>query len=95
MRCVTADLEALVGRARLLCHRWSTSVSVGAAAAHRRAPPSKLLTALDARLLHEREWTCRFGAMLHDQEGRCAAWQLVWRRWLDVPDCSAIDVVPQ
>ena len=39
MRCVPAGLEALLGRAGLVCHRWSTSVSVGASAAHPRAPP--------------------------------------------------------
>ena len=94
MRCVPAGLEVLLGRARLLCHRWSTFEHVGASAAHRRAPhPSKLLTALDARLVHE--WTCSCGAMLHDQDGRCAVCQLAWRRWWDVPDCAAIDGVPQ
>ena len=94
MRCVPAGLESLLGRARLLCHRWSTLVSVGAPAAHRRAPtPSKLLTALDARLVHE--WTCRRGAMLHDQHDRCAACQLAWRRCWAVPGCSAIGGAPQ
>ena len=39
MHCVPAGLEALPVRARLLCHQWSTLVSVGASAARRRAPP--------------------------------------------------------
>ena len=94
MRCVPAGLEALLRRARLLCHRWSTLVSVGASDAHRRAPhPSKLLTALDGRLVHE--WMCRRGATVDDQHDRCAVCQLAWRRWWDVPDCSAIGGVPQ
>ena len=38
---------------------------------------------------------CRCGAMLHDQDDRCAACQLAWRRFWDVADCSAIAGVPQ
>ena len=34
MRYVSAGLESLLGRARLLCHRWSTAASVHASAAH-------------------------------------------------------------
>ena len=93
MRCVPAGLKALLRRARLLCHRWSTLVSVGASDAHRRAPhPSKLLTALDGRLVHE--WMCGCGAMLHDHDDRRAACQLAWRRCWDVADCAAIGGVP-
>ena len=55
--------------------------------------PSKLLTALDARLVHER--MCRRGAKLDDQHDRCAACQLVWRRCWAMPGCSAIGGAPQ
>ena len=36
MRCLPAGLQALLGHARLPCHRWSTAASVQASAAHRR-----------------------------------------------------------
>ena len=55
-------------------------------------PPSKLLTALDARLVHER--MCRRGAKVDDQHDCCAAGQLAWRRWWAVPDCAAIGGLP-
>ena len=93
MRCTAAGLEALLGRVRLLCHRGSTLVSVAASAAHPRAHPlSKLLTALDARVVAE--WMWRLGAVVDDQDERCAAQQLAWRRCWAVPDCSAIGGAP-
>ena len=49
--------------------------------------PSKLLTALDARLVHE--WMCRRGAMVDGQHDGCAACQLAWRRCWAAPECSA------
>ena len=77
VRCAPAGLESLLGHARLLCHRWSTaSKRAGFSCTLTCTTIHELLTALDARVVPQRRWRC--SAKLDDQQGCCAACQLVW-----------------
>ena len=64
--CVPAGLEALHGRARLSCHRWSTAARVVASVAHPRACLHMRLTA--SRGTHS-GWL----------EVAAARWWMAWR----------------
>ena len=68
MHCAPAGLEALLGRARLLCHRWSTaSKRAGFSCTLTCTTIHELLTALDARVVYLSR--CRCSAQLDDQDG--------------------------